>query len=135
MPDTNEPKSILMRAPVTMNIGPIPEDVTSSSGIMSFGINNFVRILAEKGIKASVDGQFAIGTFGMNGEAAKSQTFAGITLNDRAFRIQPAGDQHQLEISSDLGTSFDIAGTFPSYDFANLIGSAWVDGRIEKAEA
>src|SRR3546814_8124497 len=57
MPDsTKNPISILLRAPVTMKIGPVPADLTSSDQIMSFGLNNFARILSEKGIAADVDG-------------------------------------------------------------------------------
>src|SRR3546814_20073461 len=49
MPDsTKNPISILLRAPVTMKIGPVPADLTSSDQIMSFGLNNFARILSEK---------------------------------------------------------------------------------------
>src|SRR3546814_9033700 len=55
MPDsTKNPISILLRAPVTMKIGPVPADLTSSDQIMSFGLNNFARILSEKGIAADV---------------------------------------------------------------------------------
>lgn len=132
---TTLPNSILVRAPVTMNIGPVPADFDSSAQVMSFGLQNFARILSEKGIAADVDGQFALGTFSMNGEAAATQNTDGVRIDLRAYRLQPAGDQHDLEISTDLGASFSHVATFVDYDFARLVGDAWVDGRIEKAGA
>lgn len=127
--------SILLSVPVTMKIGPVPGDITEGHAAMSFGLQNFARILSENGLPASVDGKLAIGTFSLDGEPAVTQTIGGIRLDTRAFRVQPDGDNHQLEISTDLGESFKVAGNFVDYDFANLIGEAWVDGRIEKAAA
>src|SRR3546814_5378087 len=78
MPDsTKNPISILLRAPVTMKIGPVPADLTSSDQIMSFGLNNFARILSEKGIAADVHGQFALGSFSIDGGPAAIQPTAG----------------------------------------------------------
>src|SRR3546814_9281087 len=40
-----------------------------------------------------------------------------------------------LEISNDLGTTFNVIGSFVEYDIARSFGDAWVEGRIEKAGA
>src|SRR3546814_15623399 len=107
MPDsTKNPISILLRAPVTMKIGPVPADLTSSDQIMSFGLNNFARILSEKGMAADVDGQFALGSFSIDGGPAATQTTAGIRIDQRAARVQPTGAKPDLDISTDLGTTF-----------------------------
>lgn len=135
MTDITHPNSILVRAPVTMNIGPIPADLKSSSQIMTFGLQNFARILSEKGIDADVDARCALGTFSMDGVGAATQTTDGVRVDQRVYRLQPEGDQHRLEISVDLGANFDFAGNFASYDFARTIGDAWQEGRIEKAGA
>ncbi len=82
-----------------------------------------------------MDGQCALGTFSINGEDAATQNTDGVRIDLRAFRLQPAGEKHDLEISTDLGASFSHAGTFQDYDFARSVGDAWVEGRIEKAGA
>ena len=133
--DSNNPKSILLRAPVTMKIGPVPTDLTTSDQIMSFGLNNFARILSEKGIAADVDGQLALGTFSIDGGPAATQNTAGIRIDQRAARVQPSGDKHDLEISNDLGETYSLVGSFVNYDIARSFGDAWVEGRIEKAGA
>jgi hypothetical protein len=124
---------ITIRAPITMKIGPVPDEVQGSAGLFSFGIQNLGRVLSERGIAAQIDGEKAIATFALPGETALSQTARGLVLDNRAFRIQPAANgQHQLEVSEDKGSTFQISGTFPDYAFARAVGDAWVDGRVEK---
>jgi hypothetical protein len=127
-------KFITIRVPVTMKIGPVPESIDGPSGIFSFGIQNFGRVLSERGVVADISGEHAVATFALRDENAKSQTARGLVLDDRVFRIQAASNgQHQLETSTDLGETFNVAGTFTDYGFARAIGDAWVDGRVEQA--
>src|SRR3546814_5877047 len=111
MPDsTKNPISILLRAPVTMKIGPVPADLTSSDQIMSFGLNNFARILSEKGIAADVDGQFAPGSFSIDSGPAAPQTTAGIRIDQRAAPVQDRK-------STRLNSCHSCASRFPSSTF------------------
>lgn len=125
------PRNVIVRAPVTMLIGPIPDNIVSADGITSFGLGHMSKIFADKGIKANIEGQQAITTFSINGEPAESQTFAGKKLDVRVFRIQPTEDKHGLELSYDLGKTFELAAEFINYDFARAVGEAWVEGRVE----
>lgn len=126
-------KSVHVRVPVTIAVGPVPENLTSPSEIFQFGLANIKSIFSERGISANIDGEHALATFSLRDEAAKTQTARGLVLDNRAFRIQPAGEKHALELSNDLGASFNIAGSFDSYDFADAVGTAWVAGRVEVA--
>src|SRR3546814_7358211 len=78
---------------------------------------------------------FALGSCAIDGGPAATQTTAGIRIDQRAARVQPNGDKHDLEISNDLGTTFNVIGSFVEYDIARSFGDAWVEGRIEKAGA
>ncbi|QAY80204.1 hypothetical protein [Sphingosinicella sp. BN140058] len=124
---------ITVRAPVSIKIGPVPQDITATAGVIAYGHQNFGKIFSERGIAAHIHGEDSVVTFSIDGEQpAKSQTANGLVLDERTFRIQPAGpDRHTLEISTDLGTTFRFGGTFADAVFAKAIGDAWVDGRIE----
>lgn len=130
----NKNRNVTVRAPITMVIGPVPSEVEGPSGLFSFGLAHMTNIFAEKNIKAHIEGEQVIATFSINDEVAKSQTARGLVLDDRAYRILPAGERHDLQISLDLGKTFSSAATFIDYDFARAVGDAWVDGRVENFE-
>src|SRR3546814_13316540 len=97
MPDsTKNPISILLRAPVTMKIAPVPADLTSSDQIMSFGLNNFARLLSAKGIAADVDGQYALGSFSIEGSSAPTKPTAGNQHHTRGAHTPP-NRQHNTQ--------------------------------------
>jgi len=128
------PRAAMMTVPVTMKIGPVPEDVASHSQIFTFALANIKKILADNGISAVVSGEHALVTYAEGEGAAATYTMNGQSVDDRHFRVQP--DQvngHGLEISVDGGRSFEPVASFTDFDLANGIGRAWAEGRTEKA--
>lgn len=125
-------RNVIVRAPVTVVIGPVPDQVDGPSELFRFGLAHMQRIFDDKGIKATFDGKQTVATFAINDEPAKSQTAAGLVLDDRVYRIQPAGEQHQLDLSTDKGVTFTAEATFADYAFARAVGDAWVEGWAEK---
>lgn len=129
---TDIKRSVTMRVPITMNIGPVPDGVTSHSQLFTFALGHIKKILADKGVVAEFDGARAIAAYA-DGDAVASFTHLGAKLDDRHYRLQPAdGGRHALQISVDGGKSFATVADFDDYDFARGVGEAWVDGRAEK---
>lgn len=128
------PRAATMTVPVTMKIGPVPEDVASHSQIFTFVLANMKKILADKGISAVVSGEHALVTYAEGEGSSTTYTMNGQSVDDRHYRVQP--DQlngHALEISADGGKSFEAVASFTEFDLANGIGRAWAEGRTEKA--
>jgi hypothetical protein len=128
------PRAATMTVPVTMKIGPVPDDVASHAQIFTFALANIKKILADKGISAVVSGEHALVTYAEADGAATTYTMNGQNVDDRHFRVQPDEiNGHSLEISTDGGLTFAAAASFDDYDLANGIGRAWAEGRTEKA--
>ncbi len=125
-------RRVIVRAPITMSIGPVPDTVEKTEEFVTFGIANLQAVLRDKGISAKVDAEQIIATVVDGSEKAETFTANGLQLLDeRAYRVQSNGKQHNLEFSTDLGNSFNVVGTFSNEAFANAIGAAWVEGRVE----
>lgn len=125
-------RRILVRAPITLSIAPVPGTVTKAEESVTFGIANFQRILKDKGISCKVDADQALATVVDGVNPAVTYTANGLNiLEERAYRVQINGEKHDLEFSTDLGNTFSVVGTFEDEGLANTIGAAWMDGRIE----
>lgn len=131
---TDNTRNILVRAPITMLIGPVPDEVQSEQAQYKFAIANVSHILDQKGIKANIDGKRVIATVSIPNAPAKSIDFSLNNIDERVYRLQPDGDRHNLEISTDLGKTFQFAAAFADANFAIAVGDSWVDGVITKAE-
>ena len=127
-------RRVIVRAPITMVIGPVPDEVQGPSALFTFGLGHMQKILSDKGIKAQIEGKQVVATFAGGEAPAETMTAAGLVLDKRAYRVLSEDDQHKLEFSTDLGETFDFAGNFADADLANAVGSAWVDGRVEKVD-
>ncbi|AXK43765.1 hypothetical protein [Erythrobacter aureus] len=132
MSQTPTSRRVIVRAPITMSIGPVPESVQSTEQFLTFGIANLQAILKDKGITAKVDADQIIATVVDGSDKAETFTANGLKmLDERAYRVQTNGDAHNLEFSTDTGNTFNVVGTFSDETLANAIGTAWVDGRVE----
>jgi len=128
------PRAATMTVPVTMKIGPMPEDVASHAQIFTFALANIKKILADKGISAVVSGEHALVNYAEGEGPATTYTMNGQNVDARHFRVQPdQANGHALEISADGGKSFVPVASFTEFDLANGIGRAWAEGRTEKA--
>lgn len=128
------PRAATMTVPVTMRIGPVPNDVASHAQVFTFALANIKKILADKGISAVVTGEQALVTYADKEGPATTYTMNGESVDDRHFRVQPDDKNgHGLEISVDGGKSFEAAASFTDFVLANVIGRAWAEGRTEKA--
>lgn len=127
-------RSVMMRVPITMNIGPVPGDLTSHSQLFTFALAHIAHILKARGIEAKIDGQVALASYdGGDGEGLKTHTHLGARLDDRHYRVQPAEGGFALETSDDKGVNYVRVAVFNDDAFARAVGDAWVDGRVEKA--
>lgn len=132
MTDSN--RSVTMKVPITMNIGPVPEGMDSHSQLFTFALGHIKKILADKGIVAQVDGEHAIAGYASNGATAY-YTALGAKLDDRHYRIAPeeGGEGHDLQISLDGGKTFTSVAVFNGdYDFVDGLGRSWAEGQAEK---
>jgi hypothetical protein len=127
---SDDTRSVMMRAPITFNIGPVPADLTTHSQLFTFALSHITHLLRARGIEAKIDGKSAIASYDA-GDGLASHVVLGARLDDRHYRIQPEGDGHALEISTDKGATYERAGVFNDRAFADAIGDAWVDGRAE----
>jgi len=125
-------RSVIMRAPITFNIGPVPGDLKSHSQLFTFALAHVTHILKTRGIEAKIDGQVALASYDA-GEGLKTHTYLGARLDDRHFRVQPVEGGFALETSEDKGVTYAQVGVFNDDAFARAVGDAWVDGRAEKA--
>jgi len=116
-----------------MAIGPVPDEILSDEAQVKFGLGHMTKIFKDKGINAQVDGSQAVVTLSHGNEPAESMSAgSGMKLDNRAYRVVTEGQQFKLELSLDLGSTFLPEASFTSPEFEDLVGSAWVDGRIEK---
>lgn len=125
-------RSVMMRVPITLNIGPVPGDLTSHSQLFTFALAHITHILKTRGIEAKIDGQSALASYDA-GDGLSTHTVLGARLDDRHYRVQPAEGGFALETSDDKGVTYVQVAVFDDAAFARAVGDAWVDGRAEKA--
>ncbi len=131
---SDNPKTATMTVPITMKIGPVPEEIQSHSQNFVFALANIKKILSDKGVSAVVSGEHALVTYADGDGDPETFTMNGRSVDARHFRVQPDDQNgHSLEISIDGGLTFETAASFGDADLADSIGRAWSEGRTEKA--
>jgi len=125
-------RSVMIRMAITVNVGPVPEDLTSHSQLFTFALAHVTNILKSRGLEAKIDGSTALASYDA-GDGLATYTHLGDRLDDRHYRVQPADKGFALEVSTDSGETYVETAVFNDDAFARAIGDAWVDGRAEKA--
>ena len=127
-------RTVILQAPITIKIGPVPDNIQSHSQIITFALSNLQRLAKERGLPVEIDGKHAVASY-LDEGALSSFTIGGRRLDDRHYRVQPADGKHALELSDDKGLSFVQIATFEDHDVADSFGQSWVSGRAEKVQA
>lgn len=135
MSDNNK-RVLHVTCPVTMTIGPVPQEVKSASELFTFGLSNLRHLLNENGLQnARMEGKHANIIYADGVKQAVSFNHLGQDLDSRAYMLQPtAAGKHELSFSTDGGDSFKLVAVFEDEAFARAFGDAWTEGRAE-AEA
>lgn len=127
---TDKARSVMMTAPITFRVGPVPADLTSHSQLFTFALAHVKHILKQREIDCRVHGELALTRYDA-GDGDATYTVIGNRVDDRHCRVLPTDKGFALEISTDKGVTFNEVAVFNDEAFANMIGDAWVSGRAE----
>lgn len=128
---SEQTRSIIIRVPTLLNIGPVPNEVQGHNALLKFALANTQRILDATGVETRIKGEEATISYKTDDDKLRSFAATGRELSNRHFRIDPREDGlHALEVSTD-GQEYTEVGLINDPAFAELIGEAWVAGKVE----
>ena len=127
---SSKARSVIIKVPTVLNIGPVPDEIQGHTALLAFAVANATRIINATGVETQLKGEEATITYKVD-DKLKSFAATGREITSRHFRVEERENGlHALEVSTG-GDEYTETGLFNDAAFAELVGEAWVSGKVE----